>query len=262
MKIEPIVNEFNIYILHMLERNNLTASAASCLLGLKSKSYLGMVLNGKRNLTLEQTHQLGRIFNLSTDEFDFFFHLTLAAQATSKEAKKYHQRKIQETCGTRASQKDSIAESERILSKWFYPVLILHGLLEKNIDASALAKNLGITQEEVLQGLSDLKGQGLIEAGVDGKWKPIQTRLKVSKKNWNQVQMKFLKEHIARAGQIFDRAYGQNGKFYSQTLTIEKDSMERIWSEIRALYDRIADQSDAELPEKMIQLNVQLYSIM
>lgn len=251
----------NLYILQKMKDLNLTAAQVSTQMGLKSKSYLGLVFRGKRKLTLEQVHQLGQIFELSSKDFDIFFHTVLADQASSSQEKNYHETKLK-SLSLLKSPGFANHESEKVLARWYYPALILHGLLDNPPDLSELSKVLKISKAELVEGIQDLQSQGLLTTVENGTLKPACTRLKVSKRNWNRTQKYFLKEQISNVLQRFDQVYDKTGKFYSQTLTIEKESFERIWGEIRSLLDEQAAYSEVEKPESMVQLNVQLYSLL
>ncbi|MCM2280548.1 MAG: TIGR02147 family protein [Bdellovibrionaceae bacterium] len=254
-------DSYRDFITDVIREKGLTATAVAERLGLKSKSYLGLILRGKKRLQPGQLHELRELFGLSSAEFDYFFHLVMAEDADSKGALRYHKAQMDEIRRlSRASQKP-LQPTKDILSRWFYPILLLHSTLEKRLTSAQLAKTLGISVSDLSAAYEDLERNELVRKGADGEWVAQHAKLKINKRTWNMMQRRFLKDQISNALKSFDASYENTGKFYSQTITFAHGSFDDVWEYIKEKMDRLADRSDAERPEELIQLNVQFYKV-
>lgn len=249
------------FVSEVIEEKGLTATAVAERLGLKSKSYLGLILRGKKRLQPGQIHDLRDLFGLSSSEFDYFFHLVMAEDADSKGALRYHKERLDEIRRQNRASKKSLQPTTDVLSRWFYPILLLHSTLEKRLTPTQLAKTLGITVNELTLAYEDLEKNDLIKKDESGDWVAQHAKLKINKRAWNMMQRRFLKDQISNALKVFDASYENTGKFYSQTITFAHGSFDDIWEYIKENMDRLADRSDGERPEELIQLNVQFYKV-
>ena len=213
-------DSYRLFIRDLLAERNITSSSVALTLGLKSKSYLGLILRGEKRIQDEQIHAFKEIFGLNSVEFDFFYHL----------------------------------------ANWYYPTILLNASLVEPLSDHALAKALKIQTQDVEQAKKELLRLELVEL-IDGKIYPRSTRLKIAKKSWNQIQKKFLKSQIQNALSAFDESYEARGKFYSQTVTLAKGSFESVWEDLKDQMDRLANRSDAEASEEVVQVNLQFYRL-
>lgn len=150
---------------------------------------------------------------------------------------------------------------ENILSRWFYPALLLAVTLDKPLSSKTLADGLGLKVVEIEAAYRELQAQGMVKLSAHGTWQAEPVKLKITKRNWNVIQRKFLKEQISNSLAVFDQSYETTGKFYSQTLTLSKSGFNKMWETLKATMDHAADQSDLEEPEELIQLNLQFYRL-
>ncbi len=254
-------DSYRDFVAEVIAEKNITATAVAERLGLKSKSYLGLILSGKKRLQPGQIHELRDLFGLGPAEFDYFFHLAMGEDAASKGAVRYHRERLDEIRRQNQASRKSMQPAQDVLSRWFYPILLLHSTLETRMPQPQLAKSLGITVKELAAAYEDLGKNGLMRRDDRGEWVAQHVKLRINKRAWNTMQRRFLKDQIANASKIFDASYENTGKFYSQTITFARGSFEDVWEVIKERMDRLADRSDAEKPEELVQLNVQFYKV-
>lgn len=245
----------------LLAEKNITAVALSNQLGLKSKSYIGLIIRGQKRLLPDQIHLLKDVFQLNATEFEYFFHLVFFCDATLDKAKSFYSGKLQELRSRNVSTLPVVQGQENILSKWYYPALLLNLTLKEPKPNGKLAKIFNISMTELTNAYQDLEKLGVIKKSQNDLWEIGPVKHKIAKRSWSLIQKRFLKEQILNAHSAFDKSYENSGKFYSQTITFSNRSFEEIWDSIKEKMDHLADRSDEEPAEEIFQLNVQFFKI-
>lgn len=254
-------DSYRTLIRELLNEKNITSSSVALTLGLRSKSYLGLILRGEKRLQDDQIHAFKEILSLSSAEFDYFYHLAKRDDAQNEAVRRYHDSKATKIKREQKKTLRTDRASEHVLTHWYYPAILLNASLSEPLSDCELAKALKIKAGDLEQARHELVRIELLQLR-DGKFVPRTTRLKIAKKSWSQIQKKFLKSQIQNALSTFDVSYEAHGKFYSQTITFAKGSYESVWDGLKTQMDQLADQSDAETPEEVIQLNLQFYRLL
>ena len=103
---------------------------------IKSPNFLKLIMNGKRNLTIETIHCFAKGLKLSQQETTYFETLVLYNQAGSEKTQKYYYRRLQGLKKQNPTKKIKHYSND-LIAQWYYPALILY-LHEKNINLDLL----------------------------------------------------------------------------------------------------------------------------
>lgn len=155
------------------DQSGITYAEFSQRAGFRSRSFLRLVIAGKRQLTLESMKKVAKGLNFSREESETFEILVQFNQASDFKTRMVYWEKYSKRAKLRQPQVQTIADTYTYLARFYIP--ILHSLLfAPNISQQAddLAKMLKISTSEVEAGIRTLVELGLIK-NEDGKLKQV-----------------------------------------------------------------------------------------
>lgn len=227
--------------------------------GLHSPNYLQIVISGKRNLTVENIHQFARAMDLTFNELSYFEMLVLANQSKDPIQKDYYNQKVK-SIRPKMGKGKARSSSLELLDHWFFPGIV-----------AALAGRVeGVLTEEILR-LTHLSGADLA---------PVLEQLQKNKIIFMVENRYFLKEDqfifyfknkVSNRFQRFQEAQleqskralyshsDKEAKFFSHAFTIEKQNLKMYHEKVRQFLEELSEQSNTDKPEKLMQLNIQLF---
>lgn len=233
--------------------------------GLNSANYLPLVIEGSRNLTVTNIHQFAMALKLRVDEIDFFEALVLCNQAKSSLEEDFYQQRV---ARLRKSKPVKIEKNSPIhaLKDWFSTgILILaHGRTkEQTIQKCHDEMKLSLkTIESTLQKLIEL---GMLTLEEDKKTLKISSQQMTfhDPKNLNRLQESFLFSQIEQSMRAFKRDYAnKKGKFLSHTLTVPKNSIDKLQSQFVSFTESLTQDMDSQISfgsEELAQINIQIF---
>jgi uncharacterized protein (TIGR02147 family) len=170
-----------------------------------SHTYLSLVLNGKKSLSLRKVIQFAEILNLEERESAAFIRAG-TAEARGRAAEKVRasasrKKPVTETC------EDFFAlevDRFRILSDWYHlPLLELTYTKDFKSDPAWIAKRLAISVDQARNAIDRLKRMGLLmECG--GKLSKTNSRLSVLPKGFEKPIRDFHRQMIAKASESME----------------------------------------------------------
>jgi len=228
--------------------------------GLLSPNYLKLVIDGKRNLTNQNTYKLAKALRLDFNETKFFETLVHYGQAS--EEKKYYKAKLQELKEELSDLHIKQRTTQELFAKWYYPYILiaLDGKEEKS--AVKIIKSLtSLPVQSITEGINQMLELKLVEIH-QGTYRLSSNFLAISDQNNNQLKTRqFLKDQTFLSAKVFDDLYAKESKFLSLGFTISESSFDYFADKMDIFLDKIATEANQQKPEKVVQLNLQLFPV-
>jgi uncharacterized protein (TIGR02147 family) len=133
--------------------------------GFKSKSFIKLVIDGKKNLTADSIEKLNNVLKLTEKTFSYFNDLISFNQAKSVQERNFHFEKITQY-NKRSSARTVLLQQYEIYSKWYYnTVRELVVTIDFKDDFELLGKMLkpAISARKVREAVKVLERLGFIE---------------------------------------------------------------------------------------------------
>ncbi len=162
-------DDYKLFLVDWLEYYDLKKTDLAQSLGVQS-SFLSQVLNGVKNITLEQAHKFCDSNNFDFDKSDYFLLLIQLRKHDSPEIINHFKKQLEQK---RSKYKDyekkldpktyNDENFKTYSSRWYYGAI--HTLLtpENNVDVQSLCTKLKISKRLVQTALEDLLNFGYIE---------------------------------------------------------------------------------------------------
>jgi uncharacterized protein (TIGR02147 family) len=133
--------------------------------GFKSKSFIKLVIDGKKNLTTDSIEKLNNVLRLTEKSFSYFNDLVSFNQAKSVQERNFYFEKITQY-NKRSSARTVLLQQYEIYSKWYYnTVRELVVTIDFNNDFELLGKMLkpAISARKAREAVKVLERLGFIE---------------------------------------------------------------------------------------------------
>jgi len=233
--------------------------------GLNSPNYLSLVIEGVRNLTVTNIHQFAIALKLRADEIDYFEALVLCNQAKSSLEEEFYQQRVSRLRRSKPAKIEKNSPNNA-LEDWFSTgILVLaHGrakeqALKKCVEEIKLSPK---TIEATLQNLMDL---GMLVLDEDKGVLMISSQQMTfhDPKSLHKSQEIFLSSQIEQSMRAFKRDYAnKKGKFLSHTLTVPKNSIDKLQAQFVAFTESLTQEMDSQIhfgSEELAQINIQIF---
>lgn len=237
---------------------------------IKSPSYLKLIIEGKRNLSLDMAEKFARALQFNKQETDEFVKLVLFSQASDAVERNRHFVDLVNIRLLKKMQKGEIAkENWEKLPNWLSWILYsLVDLKDIKYEPKALIKILGpiATEEQLTQAISNLFNTGILRQNeVTGEFIKVRELIPNSQdvpvELVRKLQMDLLYlglESLFKENPV-DREVG------ALTLALTEEEFNQIKFEIRQLKKRIAKDIVAKRVstrgDRLYQFNLQFFPI-
>jgi uncharacterized protein (TIGR02147 family) len=232
--------------------------------GLASPSYLKMVIDGKRNISLDTIPGFAKALKLNAEESRFFENLVHFSQARTHKAKNLYYHRLLRNRRFRDANHLS-KERYEYFSKWYYAAIremvALPGFRD---DPSWIAKRLRpqVTKAEAKAALALLLRLGLVVRGKDGKIVLSDASVTTSDEVNSLAVANFHKEMIDRARDSLTQPKGKRRNISSLTIALSKEKFARIKDRIHEFRKEIrAMIGEGDSPDDVYQINFQLFCL-
>ncbi len=230
-------------------------------LGLRSTNYLKLIIEGKRNLTPSNVLRLGKFLELTFEETRYLETLTyLCRSKTSLE--RSHYSNCLKSLKREGAVKYGRKAPKELLEKWYYPAVLV-ALHQCPLDESTerMLQLIGISAEEGRAAAQTLLEMGALILNEQHYQMVDANVLMVDSKKSKLKYKNFLKDQLKLSSKKLEEEYDHGAQFFSQTLSISKQSWPTYLRSVRSLMSETARQSDSDSAEQLIQLNVQLFPL-
>ena len=165
--------------------------------GLTSRSYIRLVVSGKRNITLSYLEMLLMTLKLNKKETAFFKALVLFNQSTNLEEREFHWKEVIRNMDVKASN-HQIDTYKFLSSHWCPKILSVVTLSDIDRSLKGLAQILDLSEKEVKSHLEILETLGMLYE-QDEQWLSTQTSYTVNSEYNNLALQSFHKNSLLQA---------------------------------------------------------------
>ncbi len=230
--------------------------------GVKSPSFLKLVIDGQRNLGTDTVDRFAQAFGLTAEERDFFAHLVAFNQATSVAEANRHFERLNASRRFRAARLIDGAMFE-YLSCWYYPAIReMAGRPDFVEDPEWVAKELHpqITTSQARAALKLLFELGLLIRGVDGRIARGEPALDTGHEVTSRAVVNYHRQMLERASDALESVPGKERDVLALTVCIRADSVAELKRRIHEFRETLVARCDDDRdPDVVYQLNVQLF---
>jgi uncharacterized protein (TIGR02147 family) len=229
--------------------------------GFKSKSFLKLVIDGRKNLTVESLAKMAQAMKLREKSFSYFEDLVAFNQATSLQVRNALFEKLA-AYNPRNPARLILQDQYEFYSKWYHnSIRELVAWYDFNENYEALGKQLkpAISARQAHQSVKLLLKLGLIEKKGKGY---VQTDKVIT--TGDEVQSlaveNFHLQNLMLAGESIDTVPGSERDISSLVLGLSRRGYREIKSEIQALRKRLLKIAEADTkPDQVYHVNFQLF---
>ena len=220
-----------------------------------------MVMGGTRNLTVTNIHSFAKALKLNESETEFFETLVLFNQANEANEAKYYRQKLRRL-SEKLPQKTSLITTEMLISKWYYPpiMIALEGR-HRGKEVDEIANLLQLEKDLVEKIITFFAKKNIFYIKNDTYFLNEDYYI-FYEKNRSRVQLKnFLREHLMRSLDALERQFHLNGKFFSHSMSISMENYNEYLGEIRNFLATITKRANEDGTDKVVQLNIQFFPL-
>ena len=218
-------------------------------------------MDGTRNLTITNIHQFAGAIKLTEPETEYFEVLVLWNQAETRIERKYYKNRATHLRASKIVRQERVRLKE--LGRYPYLPAILcaaHGM-PANSAVSEIAGKFGLSAVTVAAVIEKLRMEKILEV--------MDERLQLTQNYFVQVDnlqsdadhKHFLRAQLDLSSRALENRYSRDAKFYAHTFTAEADRMPMIAKKIREMLEQVTLESGEDAPEKVVQINVQLFPL-
>jgi uncharacterized protein (TIGR02147 family) len=232
--------------------------------GLGAPNYLQLVINGRRNLTVEMARRFAETCGLGKDAASYFVALVAFNQATDNDQKSARYRELTAFRRYRRAQKLELAEAA-YHSTWYLPAireLVLSAGFRDDPAWIAAALRPRIKESEAQQALDTLLELGLLQRNAGGRLEQ-KTRVVSTGPETTGMHIKnYHAEMMQRATSAMTTVPAAERDISSLTLCLGPGGLAALKERIQALRRELLELSENEPePTQVVQLNFQLFPL-
>ncbi len=223
-------------------------------------SYLSEVINGKRNLTLNQAGRFSENLLFTDKEMNYFSDLIQVEHSKSEKIRSIATRRISKI---RDQSKFSEVELDafNVISDWYHSAILeLTETKEWKSDPKWIAKRLGISVIEASEGLSRLIRVGIL-AEVEGIVKKSKAKFKVGKDTPSTAIRSHHKQILAKANVALEEQGLNEREFGSLTIAVPSDKIDDYKKLIREFKNNLHSLNEGQDCDEVYTLGIQFFRI-
>lgn len=237
-------------------------------LGLKSRSFLRLVLIGKRSLTGDLAIKLIQNLNLKKQEAQFFMHLVQLQRACDLQTQEYHSREISNLRQKFLLKSHSIVELPNkdyyeFLSNFRIPRLqVLLGMSDILKTSNHLASLLQVKESETIAMLETLRAIGLAVCDEKSEWSSQSKELGTMDELGNIALQSFHRKSLEEAIVALSSPT-ETRRYQTAVLALTPEQFLEIHKEMRQIFEDLLKKYDdaSSLNKKIYQLNMNLIPV-
>jgi uncharacterized protein (TIGR02147 family) len=238
-------------------------------MGIKSRSFLRLVLIGKRSLTEDMAPLFAQNLKLNKSESLYFHHLVGLQRATQLQTKEYHSREISKLRSKFLLKKHSLLEVNRndlfdFLASYQIPRLqVLLTLEEVNKTAENLARLLKMKESEVQSHLKNLQKLGLAELDQNTQqWRAIETQIGTPDSLGNIALQSFHRKSLEEAIQGLSLPK-ESRRYQSLVMALTEDQFQELHQDLRQTLEACLQKFETQKNQtkKVYQINLNIIPV-
>jgi len=229
--------------------------------GVKSPVFLKLVIDGKRNLSLNTIQGISEAIGHTQKEAKYFKHLVLFDQAKTTDEKQEHYLLLSEIVGSIKEKTLDYVHFE-FLNTWYHPVIRELLTLNQWENIADLARQVfpPLNVVQVRESIHFLERTGFVKKDDNGHYHQTEPHLNSGKGVMSIAVRNYHRHMLEHAAQSIDR-FDKSHRFVSgATLGVSKTCYEAIELEYRRFREKILKMVaiDSE-PDRVIQMALALH---
>jgi uncharacterized protein (TIGR02147 family) len=232
--------------------------------GLRSASFLKLVIEGQRNLGPDTIERFAVAFGLSAEEHDFFAHLVGFNQAsTAAEANRHFER----INASRRFREARLIDGQMFeyLSCWYYPAIReMAGRADFRDDPEWIANELHpkISPTQARAALKLLFDLGLLLRSVEGAITRGEPALDTGHEVRSRAVVNYHRQMLERASDALETVPGARRDLMALTVCVRAETVTDLKRRIHAFREALVARCDDDRdPTAVYQINVQLFPL-
>lgn len=252
----------DLYLFRKTQNGRYSYRQFSLDLGLQHSNYLHLVVQGKRNLSLDAVRKIESSLKWTANQKKFFSNLVLFNQSQDAEERETHRQTLMKLLG----KKRVVLHQDQFLyfSTWYIPVLreiiALKGFVS---NLSWISKKLKphVDESLVRDGLSILERLGMIQK-VKGKWTQTQEHFTTGTEVTSDMLFHYHKEMLKLSVQSL-KLKAKERDVSAMTMTLSQEQFQWLKNKIDEFRDEIQQelQDKKDNPVMVGQLNIQFFPV-
>lgn len=266
--------DYRLFLTHAFDakksRNPSYTESAFCRragLGLNSRGYFKLIVQGKRNLTPNTIRGFADALGLSPRETLYFENLVYYNQAKKPKDREYYFGRLSASAEGNESEAFLLLKSQHTYYSHWYMVAVRQavGLTDFREDPTWISRKLRnkVTPDEVIEALNHLERIGLLKRDENNQLIQSQPNVRYPGGTFSYTHRKFQGEMLDRAKEsLFEDDYEER-YISSATITCDRAQME----ELKALINRFRDDAAVSVagkskePNTIFQLGIELFQL-
>lgn len=206
--------------------------------GLKSRSFLRLVISGRRNLTEDSIRRISTGFAFSPLENQAFASLVRYSQAKDLETRQKHWEEFLKT-SSQERKSFRVRDDYMYLTRMAYPILSVL-LRQEHIshDLENLSRLSGLDSEKLKEGLTTLSNLGLITEIRPGHYKASSPTCSTSDDLPNMAIRTFHKNVLSKAAESIELPTNQR-EFQTVLMALRPEDVAYLRARIRSWADEV-----------------------
>lgn len=232
--------------------------------GIKAPGYLKMVVEGKRNITLETAQGFCEALELGDKEREYFITLVGHNQSDNPDEKQKLFEKLTKEKPRSRDFKQGKKENRYFSRPYYACIREMVTLNDFKDDPQWIARRCfpNISPREAREALNTLLELGLLKRGDDGKLMQTEDFVHTADRQTDVVETYHYHEaQLDRARQALTQLGQDERNFYALTLPLHKKTYTKIIDEFYVFRDKVLKlaNADAEGLEEVYQINFQIF---
>lgn len=180
--------------------------------GFKAPNYIGLIIDGKRNLTNAGVIALAEAMDLTPPETEFFFHLVSFAHAETKTEKVFFKRLLEGLAKTKPK-RTKRAQREELTSAWYVPITLMLAVDQSPEAAQERVRaGLGFTSELAQQAIQGMLDSKMLVLQNDRLAMNSSFFLQRDPKSLKKNSEAFLRKHTQLLAESLSKTYSSESK--------------------------------------------------
>lgn len=232
--------------------------------GMASPNFLKLVIEGKRNLSLDSVPRFSEAFKLSKPESEFFAHLVAFNQAKSSAERGEAARLMIQSKGFLKIHPLQQAEYAYYANWYYIPIRELASFAEFKEDPAWIAGKISprIAPVQAAQALADLESLGLLRRSSEGRLVQAQKSVTTGNEVTSSAVTRYHKDMLGLAADSIDRVPRERREISAACVPVSKKTavkMKKMIQDFRLELLTLAGEDNE--PETIYQLGIQLFPL-
>lgn len=230
--------------------------------GLGSPNYPKLVIDGERSLTVSNIHRFAQALRLTPSETSYFETLVHLNQSETSLEKSFYQARLADL-KKRAAPSSMLIRNSSSTALLQSPVAMavvvaVHELSEEDAIRRVQQKT-GIKKDTIALVIEILLKENLLRV-IDGRYELTERYIQFQdRQSKSSNQKKYIRAQLEESLKALETRYARDAKFYCNTFTIAEGSLPNLQEKIGKLVDELMEETNNESPDRVMQLNVQLF---